>query len=202
MEGQYRFLQRLWRLVDGALQRGLSLAPADGDSTPAAIATDSERELRRAVHTAIAAVGDDLQGDFQFNTAVAELMKLSNAMAEHLATVSEPVALEALRSLLLLLAPFAPHLAEELWRRLGGDGVSIHQQPWPVADPAALVRDTIPLVIQVKGKVRGNLEVPADADRATLEKLALESDIAARWLEGRPPSRVIVVPGKLVNFVP
>jgi leucyl-tRNA synthetase len=111
------------------------------------------------------------------------------------------VAAEALVSLLILLAPFAPHLAEELWQKLGGSG-SVHQQRWPVADPAALIRDTIPLVIQIKGKVRGNLEVPADADKATLEKLALESEVAARWLEGKAPSRVIVVPGKLVNLVP
>jgi leucyl-tRNA synthetase len=78
----------------------------------------------------------------------------------------------------------------------------VHQQRWPVADPLALVRDTIPLVIQIKGKVRGNLEVPADADKATLEKLALESEVALRWLEGKTPRRVIVVPGKLVNLVP
>jgi leucyl-tRNA synthetase len=78
----------------------------------------------------------------------------------------------------------------------------VHGQTWPVADAAALVQDTVPLVIQVKGKVRGQLDVPADADKATLEKLALESEVAARWLEGRAPSRVIVVPGKLVNLVP
>jgi leucyl-tRNA synthetase len=209
VEGQFRFLQRLWRLVDGAAERGLSLGGLpgasgglDGATLSGTELTEAERALRRAVHTAIAAVSDDLQGDFQFNTAVSELMKLSNAMAEHLAGVSDAVAVEALRTLLLLLAPFAPHLAEELWSRLGGEGGSIHSQAWPVADAAALVRDTIPLVIQVKGKVRGNLEVPADADRATLEKLALESEIAARWLEGRSPSRVIVVPGKLVNLVP
>ena len=100
----------------------------------------------------------------------------------------------------MLLAPFAPHLAAELWQQLGGEDV--HQQRWPEADLTALVRDTVPLVIQIKGKVRGSLDVPADADRATLEQLALASDIAANWLEGRTPSRVIVVPGKLVNLVP
>jgi leucyl-tRNA synthetase len=205
VEGQFRFLQRLWRLVDGAVARGLSLAgnaasPALPD--PGAL-NPAEKELRRAVHTAIAAVSEDLEDELQFNTAVSELMKLSNAMGEHLADACDPVALEALRTLLLLLAPFAPHLAEELWSRLEGSASgSVHRQSWPVADPVALVRDTVPLVIQVKGKVRGNLDVPADADKATLEKLALESDIAAKWLEGKAPSRVIVVPGKLVNLVP
>jgi leucyl-tRNA synthetase len=205
VEGQFRFLQRLWRLVDGAIARGLSLTAASAASTTADSIQGSptDKDLRRAVHTAIAAVSEDLEGELQFNTAVSELMKLSNAMGEHLGHASEPVAVEALRTLLLLLAPFAPHLAEELWSRLGGSAAgSVHRQRWPVADPDALVRDTVPLVIQVKGKVRGNLDVPADADRATLEKLALESEIAAKWLEGKPPSRVIVVPGKLVNLVP
>ena len=217
VEGQFRFLQRIWRLLEGALARG-SLAGPEAADRAAAFVPDGEhgwreavlrlgelspgeRELRRAVHTAIQAVSDDLSGDYQFNTAVSELMKLSNAMAEQLEASRQPLAAEALATLLILLAPFAPHLAEELWERLGGTG-SIHRQRWPQADPAALVRDTIPLVIQIKGKVRGSLEVPSDADRATLERLALESEVAARWLEGKPPSRVIVVPGKLVNLVP
>jgi leucyl-tRNA synthetase len=210
VEGQFRFLQRIWRLVEGALARGLNLAEwsaatipqgSDGQAPTPQDSSPTERDLRRAVHTAIAAVSEDLDGDYQFNTAVSELMKLSNAMGDHLEAAGDPVAAEALANLLILLAPFAPHLAEELWQKLGGSG-SIHLQRWPVADPTALVRDTIPLVIQIKGKVRGNLEVPADADKATLEKLALESEVAVRWLEGKAPSRVIVVPGKLVNLVP
>ena len=210
VEGQFRFLQRIWRLVEAAQQRGLSLA--GGQETAAeplrGELSEDERALRRAVHTAIAEVTADLVGTLQCNTAVSELMKLANALAAHLEAVSEPVAREALHTLLVLLAPFAPHLAEELWHRLGanpdgddGSG-SIHRQSWPQVDANALRRSTIPLVIQVKGKVRGSLEVPADADAATLEKLALASEVAERWLEGRPPRRVIVVPGKLVNLVP
>jgi len=217
VEGQFRFLQRLWRLVEAAREQGLSLAQGAGSAAElnAFLAAEGgnlpppERELRRAVHTAIAAISDDLEGDYQFNTAVSELMKLSNAMASQLESCRPALACEALRVLLILLAPFAPHLAEELWLRLGGRQAeeplassSIHVQAWPQLDAAALVRDTVPLVIQIRGKVRGHLEVPADADRAALEKLALESEIAARWLEGRRPSRVIVVPGKLVNLVP
>jgi leucyl-tRNA synthetase len=215
VEGQFRFLQRLWRLVEGCVQRGLTLAPlavpAPAAAPPARAASpapsEADRELRRAVHEAIAAVQADLEGNLQFNTAISELMKLSNAMAGLIEAASPAVAQEALRSLLLLLAPFAPHLADELWQKLGGDSDgdgagSIHRQRWPVADASALLRDTIPLVIQVKGKVRGSLEVPADADSATLEQLALASDIAQKWLEGQPPRRVIVVPGKLVNLVP
>ena len=207
VEGQFRFLQRLWRLVDAACTRGLLLSSAQavvGQFANANLST-SEQELRRAVHTAIAAISEDLDGDYQFNTAVSELMKLSNAMGEHLDAASAPVAAEALHTLLVLLAPFAPHLAEELWLRLGGNpagNCSIHAQSWPQIDASALVRDSIAIVIQVKGKVRGSLDVPADADKATLEQLALDSEIAQKWLEGKPPSRVIVVPGRLVNLVP
>jgi len=211
VEGQFRFLQRLWRQVDAAVERGLSLAALSGSKAVAAATTaalssldslhDGERALRRAVHTAISAISEDLQDPYQFNTAVAELMKLSNAMAAELDGCRETVAQEALAALLVLLAPFAPHLAAELWQRLGGQG-DVHAQGWPSVDARALVRDTVPLVIQIKGKVRGSLEVPADADKATLEQLALASDVAAKWLEGKPPSRVIVVPGKLVNLVP
>ena len=219
VEGQYRFLQRIWRLVDGACQRGLSLATGAGcpEATAAALAaaastgglSPAEQDLRRAVHTAITEISDDLDGDYQFNTAVSELMKLSNAMGSHLEASGDVFACEALRNLLILLAPFAPHLAEELWLKLGGRSAgdplaqtSIHAQRWPEADATALVRDTVQVVIQIKGKVRGSLEVPADADKAALETLALESEIAAKWLEGQAPSRVIVVPGKLVNLVP
>ena len=199
VEGQFRFLQRIWRLCDGAKASGLQLqSPLP---LPAEL-TDAETDLRRAVHTAIEAVSDDLQGDeLQFNTAVSELMKLSNAMGGQLDAVSAPVAQEAVRSLLLLLAPFAPHLAEELWEQLQGSG-SIHQQRWPEVDASALVRDTITVVLQVKGKVRGNLEVPAAISKEELEQVALASDVAKKWLEGNAPKRVIVVPGKLVNLVP
>jgi leucyl-tRNA synthetase len=226
VEGQFRFLQRLWRLVEAAREQGIQLTSGPegglGGPSPAAAAalpedlTPAERDLRRAVHTAIQDVSRDLEGDLQLNTAVAELMKLTNALTPLLPEVRPAVAREAVHALVLLLAPFAPHLAEELWHRLvaGTDGPaaeaawesaslpSVHQQPWPRCDPSALTRDTIPLVIQVKGKVRGNLEVPADADAATLERLALDSEVAAKWLDGQPPRRVIVVPGKLVNLVP
>ena len=199
VEGQFRFLQRIWRLCDGAKASGLQLQsplPLPAEFTPA------ETDLRRAVHTAIEAVSEDLQGDeLQFNTAVSELMKLSNAMGGQLDAVCAPVAQEAVRSLLLLLAPFAPHLADELWEQLQGSG-SIHQQRWPDVDASALVRDTITVVLQVKGKVRGNLEVPAAISKDELEQVALASDVAKKWLEGNAPKRVIVVPGKLVNLVP
>ena len=211
VEGQFRFLQRLWRLVDAAVGRRLSLgnlgsaavvrAATAAVQNPSPAFNESELELRRAVHTAISAIDDDLSDPYQFNTAVAELMKLSNAFNSLSKGCREPVLIEAAAALVVLLAPFAPHLASELWQQLGGQG-DVHQQPWPLVDSSALVRSTVPLVIQIKGKVRGSLDVPADADKETLEQLALASDIASKWLEGKAPSRVIVVPGKLVNLVP
>ena len=201
VEGQFRFLQRLWRLVESV--SGASEVPLLAGDPPTLPETlsESDAEIRRAVHLAIDAVSDDLSGDFQFNTAISELMKLSNSLSGAVMNASRPVQVEAVSALVRLLAPFAPHLAEEFWSRLGGAG-SVHRQPWPTHDPAALVQDNVELVIQVRGKVRGSIRVPAECDKAELERLALASDIAERWLEGQPPRRVIVVPGKLVNLVP
>lgn len=136
VEGQFRFLQRIWRQVDGAAERGLSLA--DGAGTAAIVAgaladgelSGDEQELRRAVHTAITEISDDLDGDYQFNTAVSELMKLSNAMAAHLEASRPALACEALRTLLILLAPFAP-----TWRKSCGRSWGAARRPrrWPVA---------------------------------------------------------------------
>ena len=191
VEGQFRFLQRLWRLVDSEVNHD-EASPATGESDP---------DIRRAVHQAIKAVSEDLSDDFQFNTAISELMKLSNSLSSGLAQASPAVREEAMSALVRLLAPFAPHLAEEFWQRLGGEE-SIHCQPWPDHDPEALVLESIEVVIQVKGKVRGSMSVAVDCSKEELERLALASDVAQRWLEGKPPKRVIVVPGKLVNLVP
>lgn len=103
-------------------------------------------------------------------------------------------------TLVLLLAPLAPHIAEELWHLLGHDD-SVHRQTWPKADPDALIADEITLVIQVLGKTRGTIQVPNTSDRAELEQYARESELAQRYLEGKDVKKVIVVPGKLVNFV-
>jgi len=191
VEGQFRFLQRLWRLVESQVN------PMDTRSASG----ETDREIRRAVHQAIKAVSEDLSGDFQFNTAISELMKLSNALSSGLSKASEAVRREAMSTLVRLLAPFAPHLAEDFWHRLGGEE-SVHLQTWPDHDPEALVLELIEVVIQVKGKVRGSMSVGVDCGKDELERLALASDVAERWLEGKPPRRVIVVPGKLVNLVP
>ncbi len=193
VEGQFRFLNRIWRLVSE-----YAAAPVAEAALPAEL-SKPEKDLRRAVHTAIKEITEDLDGDYQFNTAVSELMKLSNALADAPCKDS-PVYREGIETLLGLLAPFAPHLAEDLWQQLGYSG-SVHLHPWPQLDAAALVVDEIPLVIQILGKTRGTITVPAGADKDTLEQLARDSEVARKWIEGKEIRKVIVVPGKLVNFV-
>ncbi len=158
-----------------------------------------EKDLRRAIHTAIQAVTEDLEGEYQFNTAVSELMKLSNAIADSPCKDSS-VYVEGIETLILLLSPFAPHIAEELWQGIGRTNL-VHTQTWPKTDLSALVTDEITLVIQIMGKTRGTIQVPAQADKQALEKYARESEPAQRYIEGKEIKKVIVVPGKLVNFV-
>jgi leucyl-tRNA synthetase len=199
VEGQFRFLQRIWRLCQSAKEQNLNIQLnincAFGELNAA------EKDIRRAVHTAIKAISEDLSGEeLQFNTAISELMKLCNTLTTHLEGANEKVTGEAIAALLILLAPFAPHLADELWMQLGGEN-SVHQQKWPIEDEKALITDTITIILQINGKVRGNLNVPPDIDSETLKKLALESDACKKWLEGTEPKRIIIVPSKLINLV-
>ncbi|MEB3308877.1 MAG: leucine--tRNA ligase [Snowella sp.] len=199
VEGQFRFLNRVWRLVTEYSEKtGQKTKPIN----PATIQTPKtkvEKDLRRAVHQAIKDVSEDLDGDYQFNTAISELMKLSNALTAANCFES-PIYQEGIEALLILLAPFAPHISEELWHYLGHQS-SVHQQTWLKSDPNALVVDEITLVIQVMGKTRGTIQVPASATKEELETHARNSDIFQKHLTGKEIKKVIVVPGKLVNFV-
>ncbi|WP_036485414.1 leucine--tRNA ligase [Myxosarcina sp. GI1] len=192
VEGQFRFLNRVWNLVGEFKPTQAGEIAQDKLSKP-------EKDLRRAIHTAIKEISEDLSGDYQFNTAVSELMKLSNAIKD-IKCVDSPVYREAIETLILLLAPFAPHIAEELWHQLG-NSESIHRQQWPQVDKAALAIDEITLVIQIMGKTRGTITVPANSDKASLENYAKDSEIAQRYIAGKEIKKVIVVPNKLVNFV-
>ena len=206
VEGQFRFLNRVWRLSTEFMEQQ-STNRIKQSAHPVVLGSVQtqeplskiEKDLRRAIHTAIARVTEDLEGEYQFNTAVSELMKLSNALADAECKDS-PVYAEGIETLILLLAPFAPHIADELWH-LGGHADSVHTQTWPQADPDALKLEEITIVIQIMGKTRGTIQVPAQADRQALEQYARESEVAQRYLEGKEIKKVIVVPGKLVNFV-
>jgi leucyl-tRNA synthetase len=189
IEGVARFLNRVWALV---------LEPAEGQG---AASDEAVKDLRRAVHHAIKEVTEDF-GGFRFNTAVAELMTLLNAMSRHKSRemAESPAWREGVSALLRLLAPIAPHITEELWARTGGEGF-IHAQTWPTHDEAALQRDTVRLAVQVNGKVRGQIDVPADAGEVTVLAAARAEKNVARYLEGTKTVREILVPGRLVNIV-
>ena len=190
-EGCWRFVQRVWRLVSEA--EGL---PAPG--TKAAPADDVSKALRQSAHKAIAAVTDDLAG-LRFNRAVAQLYMLSNAIADA-PKADAAVRREALEALVLLSAPMMPHLAEECWRSLGHQNF-VAQTPWPSFDPALLKSDTVTIAVQVNGKRRGEVVVARDADNKTVEAAALAEEGVKRALDGAPPKKVIVVPGRIVNIV-
>lgn len=197
VEGQFRFLNRVWRTATAHAENG---GRTNGDSSLQGDLTKPEKALRRAIHTAIQAITEDLEGDYQFNTAVSELMKLNNALGDAKDILDSAIYNEGVETLLRLLAPFSPHLAEDLWHSLGYES-SIHREAWPKSNPQAFVVDEITLVVQVMGKTRGTIQVPASSDKATLEQLARESDVAQKFMEGKTVKKVIVVPGKLVNFV-
>ncbi len=202
IEGAHRFLLRVWRLVD-ELANILSpvgpCAPINGTLTLA------ERELRRKEHDTVRRTIADLDNKFQFNTAIAALMELVNALylaKDDLRTspCGPQVLSSAVATVLTVLAPFAPHLAEELWQRLGYTTL-LAESPWPTYDPAALVVDEITVVVQVNGKLRGQVIAPANATDEELERLALADPNIRRHLEGKHRVKVIVVPRKLVNVV-
>ncbi|NLG08253.1 MAG: leucine--tRNA ligase [Deinococcales bacterium] len=189
IDGQARFLNRVWSLVVGG---------GEGDEAKASM---TEADLRRAVHHAIKEVTEDLEA-FRFNTAIAELMTLQGALSKARAAglAATDTWREGVRTLLKLLAPIAPHITEELWHRLGEEG-SVHLQSWPEHDPAALVVDTVTMAVQVNGKVRGQIEAPREADKDAVLALARAEQNVARYLEGKEVAREIVVPGRLVSFV-
>ena len=197
IEGAWRFLNRVWRLV---LQPEEPLAAAGG-AMPAAARDGAAGEVLRQVHRAVEGVTQDLER-FHFNRAVARVHELVNGLAglkgddEAAAWVRRFGA----ESLVRLIGPMMPHLGEELWAALGGAGL-LAQQPWPEADPAFLEDETVTMAVQMNGKLRATIQVPRDADKATAERLALADETVRRHLAEQPPRKVIVVPGRVVNIV-
>ncbi|RTR05370.1 leucine--tRNA ligase [Halomonas nitroreducens] len=196
VEGAHRFLKRLWRLVAEHLTAGepgeLELNALD----------DAQRELRRKTHETIKKASDDIGRRTTFNTAIAAVMELTNALGkcEDESPLGLAVAREAVEACVLLLAPITPHVCHALWAELGHDDPAI-DATWPALDESALTRDTIELVVQVNGKLRARLDVPADADKAAIEAQAMAAENVQRHVGGKTVRKVIVVPGKLVNIV-
>jgi leucyl-tRNA synthetase len=187
MAGARRFLERVWRFVNEIIDDECKFSTDPGD-------------LTRKLHRAIRQVTADLKA-FKFNTAIAALMEFLNTMSEchhKVGTTSELK--EVVRTYILLIAPFVPHIAEELWARLGG-AYSVHQQSWPEWDEAMAAEEKITLVAQVNGKVRARIEVPADIDEKTAKEIALSDENVLRQINGREIQKAFYVKGRLINFV-
>jgi leucyl-tRNA synthetase len=199
VEGAHRFLKRLWKMVYEHVQAGpladpLPLAGEGANAMPKPI-----KDLRRQLHQTIQKVGDDIERRKQFNTAIAAVMELMNALGklEGDDAITRSVRQEVLEAAVALLAPIVPHICESLYAELK-PGAAL---AWPAVDEAALVQDEIELMLQVNGKLRGQIRVAAAADKAAIEAAALASETAQKYLEGQPPKKVVVVPGRLVNIV-
>jgi len=196
VEGANRFLRRLWKAVYDHVEAGIVKAYAGGDLPAAA------RDFRRQLHQTIAKVTDDIERRRQFNTAIAAIMELMNAMArlegEDLLTRS--VKQEAMEAIVLMLAPIVPHICRVLLKALK-PGACLIGSPWPTVDEAALVQNEIELMLQVNGKLRGKLKVAVDATKDAIEQTALASPEAQKHMAGQPAKKVVVVPGRLVNIV-
>ncbi|MDP3282099.1 MAG: leucine--tRNA ligase [Nitrosomonas sp.] len=198
VDGAYRFLKRLWKQVYTHLQHGVTgIDPVLHQSL-----TPELKSLRCQLHQTIAKVSDDLDRRHTFNTAIAAVMELMNGLAKSQSTdpASRNLMQEALESIVLLLSPIVPHICHELWRELK-PGTELFERPWPQADNAAMVQDEIKLIVQVNGKLRGEINIAKDAGKDVIEHAALTNEHVLKFIEGQTVKKIIVVPGRLVNIV-
>ena len=196
VEGSHRFLKRVWRLAHAHVGQGLPGA------LDIASLNDEQKVVRRAIHHAIKQASQDVGQHHKFNTAVAQVMTVMNVLekAPQVTEQDRSLLQEGLETVALVLAPITPHISHELWNQLGHAGAII-DAAWPTLDESALVQDTLQLVIQVNGKLRGHIEMPASASREDVEAAARTNENVLRFTEGLTIRKVIVVPGKLVNIV-
>ena len=203
VEGSNRFLRRLWSLCfqhRGAVLRGIQSPVEDWSGASAAV-----KALRLDIHSLLKQADYDYQR-IQYNTVVSACMKMLNAIDDAklgAETYADAALSESIGILIRVLYPVVPHITWHLWNDLGLSGLygDLLDAPWPVVDPAALVTDELELVLQVNGKLRGSIKVKREASKEQIEQGAIAHEAVVRHLEGRPPKRVIVVPGKLVNVV-
>ncbi|HEU0225237.1 MAG TPA: leucine--tRNA ligase [Steroidobacteraceae bacterium] len=196
VEGAFRFMKRLWKIVHAHVQGGPAERPA------VALLGEAQRTLRRQLHQTLAKVGDDIGRRRTFNTAIAAVMELLNAIArfEDASPQGRAVMQEALDLVVLMLAPFVPHAAHAMWRALGHAGMVVDER-WPEPDRAALEQATVEIVVQVNGKLRARVQVSAGADEAAAREAALADPGVAKFVAGQPVRKLVYVPGKLVNVV-
>ena len=196
VEGSFRFLNRVYRLVYEVKAKYPEVAASS------AIKTEADKSLNFMLHTAIKKVSEDVGGRFSFNTAISSIMELVNEMYKYKEgnDVNEGLLVKATKDLILILSPFVPHICEEMWEHMG-ETESVSAMSWPEYDESALVKDSVEVVVQFNGKVKDKMMVPANAGKEDLEKIALESEKIQGLLEGKSVVKVIAVPGRLINIV-
>jgi leucyl-tRNA synthetase len=197
VEGAYRFMKRLWKAVHTHVQAGPVTAALDK-----AALSPAQRDIRRQVHETLRKVSHDLGTRRTFNTAIAAVMELMNALAkfDDRSAQGRAVMQEALEIVVLVLSPVVPHACHALWRELGHERAVVDER-WPQVDEPALARDSIEVVVQVNGKLRGRVTVPANADEAQVREAALADEGVQKYVDGKPLRKFVYVPGKLANVV-
>lgn len=200
VEGSFRFLNRIWRIVQ-AFEAVLEQKVTEYDHSNL---SEADKDLRRVLHSSIKKVTNDIETRFNFNTAISTMMELVNALYAYKEAAKEPNAgliYEAISDLIKMMSPFVPHITEELWRGAIDANSSVHEQSWPECDEEALKVDNVEIVLQVNGKVRGRLTVPAEATKEELEKIAMADANVQAHIGDATVRKVICVPGRLVNIV-
>lgn len=200
VEGSFRFLNRIWRIVQ-AFEAVLAQKVTEYDHSNL---SEADKDLRRVLHSSIKKVTNDIETRFNFNTAISTMMELVNALYAYKEAAKEPnsgLIYEAISNLIKMMSPFVPHITEELWRGAIDANSSVHEQSWPECDEEALKVDNVEIVLQVNGKVRGRLTVPAEATKEELEKIAMADANVQAHIGDATVRKVICVPGRLVNIV-
>ena len=194
VEGQFRFIQRLWKFVINTFKLTNNNSRSNIEKEKS-----KDEEALRLINIAIKEITDDLD-NLQFNTAISELMKVVNGLSLIVNYCSNETLNKVISILVKITSPFSPHIAEELWKTIGNTQ-SIHLQSWPEFDAGAIEQDTFKLMIQINGKVRGSINASKNLSKENLEDLAIKTEAAIKWMDGKEPKRIIVVPNKLVNIV-
>jgi leucyl-tRNA synthetase len=189
VEGAWRFLNRVWRMVEDSCQPSAASRQVEENNV----------KLRRKTHATIKKVTEDMEGTFHFNTAISSIMELVNDIYDYRETVGSQ-SKEAIRTVVILLAPFVPHVAEEMWQKLGNKE-SVFKAEWPTYDKNALSQSMIEFPIQINGKLRSKIEAPYEASEDEIKKLVLGDAVVNKWLDGKAPKKIIIAKGKLVNLV-
>ncbi len=196
IEGAHRFLKRVWNFVNEKADdlKNVSYTKEDFKNL-----SEEDQKLRRKLHQTIKKVNEDITREYQFNTAIAAIMELMNTLSSYKGN-NLKVLKEAVEKLVLMLSPFTPFIADELWKAIGNSGFTI-QQPFPEPDEEALIEKTKEIPVQINGKVRAKIVVPADADENMVKEIAFENENVKKWTEGKEIIKVIFIKGKILNIV-